>query len=126
MKGASILRAVAAAGPSSASASKAKQIDWTKARAIFAPEDVQAASALRNRHAELSAILATPLPKIDFAQYKAVLANKSIAEQAEKALASFKAATVDPSAVIATLEKQRAVAVYIYLSLFLFQESHPC
>jgi hypothetical protein len=88
-----------------------RTLDWAKVKAILAPQDFNIVSVQRQRHTELTRILATPLPKIDFEHYRSALANKDVVNQTEAALKGFKPSKVDAASVLKSLDEQEAAAV---------------
>lgn len=95
------------------SAKKASRtvLDWAKVKAILSPQDFAVVNEQRARHTELTRILATPIPKIDLAQYKAVLENQKVASEVESSLQAFRPAKADPAPVLKSLDDQQVQAV---------------
>jgi hypothetical protein len=103
-------------------------LDWNKVKAILSPEDFAVVSQQRARHLELNRILTTPVPKIDFSQYKSILSNQNVVEQVQQALTGFQPVKADSAPVLKSLDEQEVVAVrpcifYFYSPTFLYSYS---
>lgn len=90
---------------------RTKAFDWAKVKAILAPQDFTIVNEQRARHQELSRILATPLPKIDFQQYSQVLSNQDVVKQAEQAVKQFQPTKGEVGTIIQSLDEQKLTAV---------------
>jgi hypothetical protein len=90
---------------------QAKVIDWSKVKAVLAPQDFVVVSEHRGRSMELARILAAPLPKLDFSQYRNKLANKDLVDQVESYVQGFQPDSVDVSEVVKSLNEQQHTAV---------------
>lgn len=86
-------------------------VDFAKVKSILSPADFALVNEQRARHQELTRIMATAIPKVDIAQYKAVLQNQKVVQDVEAALKSFKPAKANPAPILKSLDEQRVEAV---------------
>jgi hypothetical protein len=89
-------------------------LDWAKVKAILSPQDFAVVNEQRARHMELTRILATPIPKIDLAQYKAVLQNQQVVGEVESSLQGFRPVKADPNPILKSLDEQQVQAVCLW------------
>ncbi|KAL2912006.1 ATP synthase d subunit [Polyrhizophydium stewartii] len=97
-----------------AAAATAARIDWTALSAKLKPDTVAAVNAFRRRHADAAKAvreLKDHQVSIDIERYRAVLKNQKVVEEAERALKSFRPATVDLTDQLRVIETHEAKAV---------------
>ncbi|KAJ3218792.1 ATP synthase d subunit [Dinochytrium kinnereticum] len=97
-----------------AARSAVTKIDWAALGSKLKPETLAAVNSFRRRHAELVKTvseLKEQSTTINFDQYRGVLKNQKIVNDAEKAFAAFKPATYDLSEQIRIIEQQEAKAI---------------
>ncbi|KAJ3027609.1 UNVERIFIED_CONTAM: ATP synthase d subunit [Siphonaria sp. JEL0065] len=92
----------------------AKRVDFARLAASLRPDTVAALNAFRRRHADLAkqiGELKEQTTAINFEQYRAVLANKKIVNDAEKAFAAFKPVQYDLREQLRVIDAQEVKAV---------------
>ncbi|KAI9351493.1 hypothetical protein BDR26DRAFT_832901 [Obelidium mucronatum] len=92
----------------------AKRVDFAKLAAALRPDTVASLNAFRRRHTDLAkqiADLKEQSTTINFEAYRAVLSNKKIVNDAEKAFSAFKPATYDLREQLRVIDAQEAKAV---------------
>lgn len=93
------------------SSASRRVLDWGKIKAILSPEDFKVVSEQRARNTEFTRILSTPVPKIDFEQYKSVLKNQDIVRDIENAVNKYAPKRADVSEVLKSLDAQEKESV---------------
>ena len=87
-------------------------VDWLKVKAILDPKDFAVVNQYRQRHMELTRVLAQPIPKVDGEQYRQqLMANRQVVADVEAALKQFKPREADVAPVLADLDEQEQEAV---------------
>ncbi|KAI8854178.1 hypothetical protein BC829DRAFT_424533 [Chytridium lagenaria] len=97
----------------SAARSAVTKIDWAALGSKLKPETVAAVNAFRRRHADLVKTVSELKEQnttINFEQYRSVLKNQKVVNDAEKAFAAFKPATYDLSEQLRIIQQQEAKA----------------
>ena len=95
--------------------SAVNRLDWTRLLALRLQKDTAASlTAFRKRYDDTKRTLATLQEQrttVDFSQYRSVLSNQAIVDQAEKLMKEFKPVTMDSTKQKKLLEQveQRAV-----------------
>ncbi|KAJ1549403.1 ATP synthase d subunit, partial [Nowakowskiella sp. JEL0078] len=95
------------------SKSIATRIDWNALSSKLKPDTIAALNSFRSRHSELTKTISDlkeHQATINFDAYRAILSNKAVVDEAERALKAFKPATFDLTEQIRIIDQQEAKA----------------
>jgi F-type H+-transporting ATPase subunit d len=91
-----------------------KTLDWTKLSVSLPQETVVSLQAFRKRNDEVKRVLGElkeQTTSVDFAQYRKVLKNQSVVDQAEKAVSGFKPVAYNLEAQLNAINQFESKAV---------------
>lgn len=91
--------------------SAARRLDWIKIKAILDPKDFSTVNQYRQRHTELTRLLAQSVPQVDLSQYRQQLTNQQVVSDIEQVLGQFKPKKAQVDSVLKDLDQQEQEAV---------------